>query len=754
MAGRPRADYSLVTLWPARPERPSPPLAGGPAVALQARRLGTDRFWFSYIRIGFFIAMLEAAATLAYVELSPHAPHRPWLFAIVAGFWVTVVGGFGSAGHVARQRWRGAFALGFVLCAMTAAALFASLDGGLDSPAAPLVLLPVVFASLALSPKATGLTAGAGLVEAFILFGTSRRSSDPALIMALVLVTSMGILSVAYATFRLRQVREEDIAFSELERLSRIDSLTQCANHSTFQERLSDEVDRALRNGTPLSLLVLDVDLFKSFNDAHGHAEGDAALVEVGAALRSVTRGTDLPCRIGGDEFAVLMPETTGEEARATGARIVEALESGPVAGLSASIGAAELDLSAPTPTQLFRDADSALYYVKVTGRHDVALKGSIDVRRLQERRFDYAEYKRLSQTVRDTQRRADEALTILETLQSSAPVGFLFVDRDLRFVRVNQAVADINGVPVEEHLGRKVADVVPWLWEEIGPLYRRVLEGDEPVVNVEVATPRDEHRKACPQRWLLESFYPVRLHGETIGVGVVIVDITDRKLLEQSSEQLTYAVATALASAGEMRDRYTAGHQRRVAVLSAEIARHLGLNEHEVRGIELAASIHDIGKVALPSELLLKPGDLDEHEVAMLRSHVAYGYRILAGIAFPWPVADMVGQHHERMDGSGYPAGLKGDEILLGARIIAAADVVDEMGTPRQYRAARGLEAAIEEIRSGRGVLYDPDVVDAFLELVETNHPVVASAIRDELVPGAWDAQNQVGKRPKEADA
>lgn len=173
-----------------------------------------------------------------------------------------------------------------------------------------------------------------------------------------------------------------------------------------------------------------------------------------------------------------------------------------------------------------------------------------------------------------------------------------------------------------------------------------------------------------------------------------------------------------AVAATVEMRDPYTAGHQRRVAELAAAIATELGLEPDRVRGIHLAGIVHDLGKINIPSEILSRPGRLSEVEYSLIRTHAASGYEILKDVEFPWPIAQMVLQHHERLDGSGYPKGLRGEEILLESNILVVADVVEAMTSHRPYRPGLGLEAALREISNNRGRLYDPAAVDACLNL------------------------------------
>jgi putative nucleotidyltransferase with HDIG domain len=169
-----------------------------------------------------------------------------------------------------------------------------------------------------------------------------------------------------------------------------------------------------------------------------------------------------------------------------------------------------------------------------------------------------------------------------------------------------------------------------------------------------------------------------------------------------------------------ELRDPYTAGHQERVTRLAAAIAMEMGLNDTDVEGIRMAAIVHDLGKIYVPSEILSKPSRLSEIEFGLVKVHARAGHDILKNIEFPWPIADMIMQHHERMDGSGYPQGLSAKDILIGARILSVADVVEAMASHRPYRAALGIETALKEITANQGKLYDPDVVAACVKLFE----------------------------------
>ncbi len=202
------------------------------------------------------------------------------------------------------------------------------------------------------------------------------------------------------------------------------------------------------------------------------------------------------------------------------------------------------------------------------------------------------------------------------------------------------------------------------------------------------------------------------------------IVTLRERSQHAAGAERLMKSLEAsigALATTIEMRDPYTAGHQRRVASLALALAGEVGLPPDEAHGIQLAAMVHDIGKVLIPAEILSKPSRLSELEFELVKTHAQASYDILKGIEFPWPIADMVLQHHERLDGSGYPRGLRGEQILLGARILAVADTVEAMASHRPYRAALGVEKALAEIRANRGRLYEPAVVDACERLFAT---------------------------------
>lgn len=204
-------------------------------------------------------------------------------------------------------------------------------------------------------------------------------------------------------------------------------------------------------------------------------------------------------------------------------------------------------------------------------------------------------------------------------------------------------------------------------------------------------------------------------------------LEVAERKLAEEKLRQ-SYIIlqqnldkiVNVISLTVEERDPYTAGHQKRTTDLAVAIAREMGLSKHQIKGLQMAGFIHDIGKISIPAEILSKPGRLNEAEILLIRRHPQVGYGILKKIDFPWPVDLIVLQHHEKMDGSGYPKGLSGKETLEEARILCVADVVETISSHRPYRPGLGLDKALEDITENRGILFDPHVVDACLTLFQ----------------------------------
>jgi len=197
---------------------------------------------------------------------------------------------------------------------------------------------------------------------------------------------------------------------------------------------------------------------------------------------------------------------------------------------------------------------------------------------------------------------------------------------------------------------------------------------------------------------------------------------LADLKLNLDKLQRAMEGIVQAISTAVEMRDPYTAGHQQRVADVACKIATAMGLDEDDVYGLRMASVIHDLGKITVPAGILAKPGRLSDLEYELIKNHVQAGYDILRQIEFPWPLADIIMQHHERLDGSGYPLGLKDNDIMLQARILAVADVFETIASHRPYRPSLGLQHAIDELQDNSGTLYDDQVVSILMDLVADN--------------------------------
>lgn len=296
--------------------------------------------------------------------------------------------------------------------------------------------------------------------------------------------------------------------------------------------------------------------------------------------------------------------------------------------------------------------------------------------------------------------------------------------DKDARFITVNEAYAKACGQRTEELVGRTDLDMWPKFF--LAEKYRKddfavIRSGRRKTIEEIIVGPDGR------ERWIEAVKSPIYdRERNLVGLVGIARDITERKkagdAIRESRDRLKQTLCGIIKAIGtivEVRDPYTSGHQRRVAEISRGIAEKINLSPNDTQGIYIAALIHDLGKIAVPSEILSKPSSLNRAESELIHSHSRIGYDITERIHFPWNVAEIIYQHHERIDGSGYPRGLKGDEIIIGAKILAVADVVEAMASHRPYRPALGVELAVNEITKQRDILYDGAVVDACLDLL-----------------------------------
>jgi PAS domain S-box-containing protein len=286
-----------------------------------------------------------------------------------------------------------------------------------------------------------------------------------------------------------------------------------------------------------------------------------------------------------------------------------------------------------------------------------------------------------------------------------------IVLDKRDRVLDLNPAAERFLGHTISDVMGYSVKQILPQWPDQVG-LADKTIASDKEIVL----------ERGGEQRTLNMSVsVAADPDGHSTSKVVLLADITYRKKAEeerqQSAEQLLNALKATIeciSKTTEIRDPYTAGHQNRVAQLAFAIAVEIGLPKDKAESIRIAAAIHDIGKIFVPAEILSKPGKLSDVEFSFLKQHPQAGFDILKNIEFPWPIAQIVIQHHERMNGSGYPSALSGEAILIEARILAVADVVEAMASHRPYRPALGIDKALEEISQNKGTLYDADAVDA----------------------------------------
>lgn len=303
--------------------------------------------------------------------------------------------------------------------------------------------------------------------------------------------------------------------------------------------------------------------------------------------------------------------------------------------------------------------------------------------------------------------------------------------DLDLKFTYVSQSVKRMLEYSPDELLNIKLEKLLTKeSAKRLHDFYDKAIhkkEGNDHVNSKSQMIELEQRKKTGTTVWTEISVSLIYDSNKRVnGFMGVTRNITERKIAEQKIAQsfkdlrnLLEASIQAMGKATEIKDPYTAGHQRRVGILSYEISKRMKLTEEQCEGVRLAAAIHDFGKIYVPAEILSKPGILSENELCIIKSHPEVGFDILKTIDFPWPIAKIVLQHHERINGSGYPNGIKGDDISIEAKIISVADVVEAMASHRPYRPALGLKEAIKEIKKNRGILYDPKIVDICIDII-----------------------------------
>lgn len=343
----------------------------------------------------------------------------------------------------------------------------------------------------------------------------------------------------------------------------------------------------------------------------------------------------------------------------------------------------------------------------------------------------DITERKRAEAELRESRRQ------LADTIES-LPDATVVVDREGRILYWNRAMVEMTGFPAADMVGKGNHEyTIPFYGKRRAALLDYILDTSTNIDKeysyikregnvwyIEAKTDKLKGREA----YIWARATPLyNTKGEVVGAVETVRDVTERKKAEddlvrshERLEAIFSGTVNALAVTTEKRDQYTAGHQQRVAKLACEIAREMDLPEKTIEDIKIAGTLHDIGKLYVPLDILSQPGKLSEIEYLYIKTHPTAGYDIVKSIPFDAPIAEIIIQHHERLDGSGYPKGLKGEDILLPARIIGVADVFEAMASHRPYRASLGIDRALDEIQKNAGRLYDQKVVDACVRVVQ----------------------------------
>ena len=500
-----------------------------------------------------------------------------------------------------------------------------------------------------------------------------------------------------------------------LERLARRDPLTGMRNHREFHQAVEREIQRGRKSGGLFSVVILDVDGFKRVNDEFGHAEGDRVLRRVADEIGAACPQEDAGHRIGGDEFALLLPGLTSDEATAIAQSAqgrVEALE----AGVRVSFGVGEWPADGPTKDMLLLRADMAMYAAKPSR---LGLEGHADVPAEGDPARERAE----------------------RTVAQILAVGREQLDMDVAFMTELAAGREIvralegEGEPFELAPG---AELEPEPSSDAGAGASR-----EPVLHTGAGNqserPCVSGAAACitvPLRFSDGRFYGTlgcasRSPRASLGardlrflevLGRLLVDGFERQQLELGNRRLQSEVTGvhALVAALEARDHYTGEHSESVVELSTIVARQLGLSKCEAAQVEQVALLHDIGKMGVPDSILQKSGPLTEEEWLAMRQHPVIGAGIVRSIESLGHLAPAIRAEHERWDGRGYPDGLAAQDIPIASRIVFACDAYHAMTSDRPYRGAMSPREALEEIKRNAGSQFDPVVATALIRLLE----------------------------------
>ncbi|MGB3480024.1 MAG: HD domain-containing phosphohydrolase, partial [bacterium] len=531
-----------------------------------------------------------------------------------------------------------------------------------------------------------------------------------------------------------RDISARKKAMEDLRALSLIDQLTGLYNRRGFFTLLEQQIQLANRTKKGFYILFADVDKMKWINDNLGHHEGDIALQTLANICRQSFRKSDIIARIGGDEFAICAIEAMKNSAELLVKRLKKSIydynnKHKQDFKLSLSIGTTYYDPENPCSIEeLLELADKLMYLQKMQKNSprltpasprfpdmdkqiekELYLRSNvIKILMIEDNLDDYKLFKKMIARVKETtfeiQHVADLKTGIQHLMKEHIDIVLLDLNlpdsKGLNTLKKTHSKAP--GVPIIVLTAHKEEDLA----------VKAIREGAQDCF---IKGQVNRNLLVRSIRYAIERKYAELELKHSFGKFLYVLEET----------------INTLASIVEMRDPYTAGHQKRVSQLAQAIAKEMDLTDEQTKGIKMAALIHDLGKIQVPEEILNKPKRLSDREMKIVQTHPGAGYEILRTIQFPWLITQIVHQHHERINGSGYPKGITGKDTLLESKILAVADVVEAMTSHRPYRPAPGLEKALEEIMQNKGKLYDPDVVDTCIKLFKNKDFKFASEVK-----------------------
>ncbi len=521
-----------------------------------------------------------------------------------------------------------------------------------------------------------------------------------------------------------------------------LDPLTHLSNRRFFDDQLEKEILRSRRNGKPFSLLMLDLDGFKSYNDRFMHSAGDVALQEFASILRDSVREVDTVARLGGDEFAIILVESGAEGARDLARRIVDRLGKHLLPGLekvrterlSVSVGVAAFPSDSFDRQDLFHKADRALYIAKSQGGGKFAVFHEIaDLVAIKPAATDIP-----IQKIYDAARSVVDMDKFLEILLFTAMQGLsagrgsIVVTDPRGGVTLRAAIGFGNG---EEHFA-------PGTLVPRGAITSWVVDNGQPLI----VSSQDDLPLPKPMKkngYLTTSFLSVPLVHEGTPLGAL--HLTNRRdqqpftrddlsvfepvaaeiasilhqgiAFRENVKSFSTSILHSLSSALELRFPFLSGHGARVRDLSMRVAGRLGLAADELSALETAAALHDIGIIGIPGTILFKKRKLNSQELEIARKHPLLGSKLLEGVPGMEETRRIILEHQELFDGSGYPYGLRGDQISLAARILSVAEFYDSITSERPHRGKLLPQEAMQLIKNGANTIFDPAVARAFIE-------------------------------------